>query len=252
MKSILQRLISERKRVSLRYAFYKFTAPMYYGTARSCNLCHKSYKAFLPFGIVKIREDACCPGCRSLERTRLLAFYLEREILLQAKVLKVLHFAPEPQITELLLKYSSVRYLSVDINPELAMQKEDIHALSFPENSFDLLLNSHVLSVLPDDRKALKEMYRVLKPGGLLILQEEMNFQQPTTPEVSPNASTAERIHTFHRDDLYRDYGMDLIHRVQDTGFEVVYLDYANQLGLEVKNLYGLNDGQGLLLCYKK
>lgn len=251
LKALLKKVLTERQRIDLRYRWYAATGPLFYGHARACNLCNRSYRTFLPYGILEHRNDACCPGCRSLERTRLLGFYLQREWLPLSKPLHILHFAPEPQITKLLTADTHTRYLSVDINPALAMQQEDIHQLSFPNNTFDLILNSHVLSVVPDDKQALREMYRVCRPGGTLLLQEWVVKDQPHTIEVPSHASEAERDAFWGRTDLYRDYGTDLIDRIAAAGFDVRYVAYASILGEPTAMLYGLKDGQGIFIAQK-
>jgi SAM-dependent methyltransferase len=251
IKAWIKKVIPEKQRIALRYSFYSATAPLYYGDSFRCNLCGKSYRKFLPYGILAIRDNACCPGCRSLERTRLLGFYLSNEWLPLQTPTRILHFAPEPQIERLLTADPDAAYLSVDWNPALAMQQEDIHHLSFQENTFDLILNSHVLSVLPDDRRALQEMFRVCKPGGTLLLQEWVVAGQEYTLELSGSATEAEREAFWGRSDLYRDYGSDLIERITLAGFEVKYLDYAKVLGESVALQYGLHDGQGIFVARK-
>jgi SAM-dependent methyltransferase len=250
LKQWLKNRISERRRVALRLWFYRSTSWWYMGNKRICNLCNRRFSKFLPYGIEELRTEACCPHCRSLERSRLLAFYLRREVFPVLKSGRVLHFAPEPSISRLFLEESSLNYLSVDINPELAMQFADIHQLSFADNQFELILNSHVLSVVPDDRKALSEMYRVLKPGGLLLLQEFVHDHQATR-ELPSNASLEQRQQFFSRDDLFRDYGQDFMSRVEEAGFRAIRLNYAASLSPETREKYRPDDGHGIFICRK-
>lgn len=130
------------------------------------------------------------------------------------------------------------------------MQAADIQALPFGDNQFQLILNSHVLSVVPDDRKALAEMYRVLSPGGVLLLQEFVH-QHRDTIELAPDASLKQRNELFDRDDLYRDYGKDFLQRVQHAGFKVEWLNYASSLKPEVLEQFRPDDGHGIFVCHK-
>ncbi len=87
------------------------------------------------------------------------------------KSLKVLHFAPEKILTQLFRSYTSIDYLSADLNPAKAMVKQDITGTTFNDNAFDIIFCAHVLEHIPDDGKAMRELRRILKPDGFAILQ---------------------------------------------------------------------------------
>ena len=102
-----------------------------------CPFCNWEGKEFLP---KKERINAKCPKCSSLERQRLSFFHL-KDMLPKDKPIKLLHFAPEECLTEFFQIYPNIKYLSVDIESEYAMQKEDIINLSFNDNSFDIVVS---------------------------------------------------------------------------------------------------------------
>lgn len=130
-----------------------------------CPCCSGGFRKFFPFGI-KPRSNAKCPGCGSLERHRLLCVYLKERTNIFSGSLSILHVAPEYILQKKLSTLPNVRYLSIDLKSKLAIRKMDITKLTIPNNAFDTILVSHVLEHVEDDRRAMQELYRVLKPGG--------------------------------------------------------------------------------------
>src|SRR5690606_7865707 len=94
-------------------------------------------------------------------------------------------------------------YVSADINPAFADVVVDIQAIPFEENSFDLIICSHVLGHIPDEKKAIDEMYRVLKPGGSALILTVLDFNRKTY-ENSEIKTPEERLHHFGEPDLLR------------------------------------------------
>ena len=127
----------------------------------------KSYRSFLPYGYVKIRPNALSPGTLSLERHRLIWLYLQRETDFFKTSAKVLHMAPEKAFMKRLNKLKHLSYTTCDLESPLAEIKADICDLPFADATFDWILSNHVLEHIPNDTKAMQELYRVLKPWGL-------------------------------------------------------------------------------------
>lgn len=138
-----------------------------------CPLCAKGYRSFLPGG-PSHRPNARCPGCNSLERHRLLAALIGKaQINKDCGIAgRVLHIAPEAALTKLFSRATD--YLSIDLDGNQAMMAMDITALDFPDENFDIVICNHVLEHIPDDRKALMQLFRVLKPGGWGSIQVPM------------------------------------------------------------------------------
>ena len=170
-----------------------------------CPSCGWSGKKFLPYKR-QFRDNAECPGCGSRERHRYLYIYL-KSILPSDKKIKVLHIGPFEAIRKLFLSYPNIEYLSIDIFPEKlkAMKKEDLTCLTFDNNQFDFIFACHVLEHVLDEKKALSEIYRVLKPGGKAILQVPI-FDHDVTVEYEDEK---ERIKYLGRSDHVRAYGRD-------------------------------------------
>jgi SAM-dependent methyltransferase len=151
---------------------------------------------------------------------------------------RVLHFAPERCIEQNLRAMPNVEYLSADLLDPRADVKTDITDLDFRDSSFDLVLCSHVLEHVPDDRAAMKEIRRVLVPGGTAIIQSPVNYDQPGTFEDPTVTDPEERLRLFSQRDHVRVYGPDLLDRLRDTGFDVTVVDAeafpARKYGLRV------------------
>lgn len=131
----------------------------------------KSYRRFLPYGYEDMRSNVLSPGTLSLERHRLCWLYLKEHTELFSKNIKVLHFAPEQAFYPRFRRLKNIEYTTTDLNSPLADVHADICALPFDNNQYDMIICNHVLEHIPDDLRAMREIYRVLKPGGLAILQ---------------------------------------------------------------------------------
>lgn len=189
---------------------------------RRCPFCGWLGYRFEPFGNqVLWRDDAQCPICGSLERHR-AAFLLLRDKIPRGQ--KVLHVAPEALIIPWLVSLSS-EYLNIDIsNP--AMRQMDITNMDLPDCSKTLVWCSHVLEHVRNDRRALSEVFRILAPGGLLVLQ--VPIRGDTTYEDSNSATDADRLEKFLQEDHVRLYGLDLKQRVEASGFSCDILSTAS------------------------
>lgn len=125
----------------------------YYGKERFCPICGKSSRQFRSFGAVP-RKDAQCPHCGSLERHRFLWLYLSRKTnLFNGKVKKMLHVAPELCLESTFKKRLGDNYLTADLFDSHATIKMDITNIQYPDQSFDVIYCSHVLSMSMMTRK---------------------------------------------------------------------------------------------------
>ena len=129
------------------------------------------------------------------------------------------------------------------------MLRVDITDLPFDDSRFDAIYCSHVLEHVPDDRKAMSELRRVLRPGGWAILQVPIKgivtFEDPavTTPE--------DRERVFGQSDHVRIYGLDFKDRLEEVGFKVTIVQYANVLSEEEIRLSAIGRGDDIYLCEK-
>lgn len=187
---------------------------------RFCPICNKYSKEFLSFGYIK-RYDVVCPNCKSLERTRLGWLYIKRETdFLVKKDKKMFHVAPEPLLQEIFQDHLEENYLSVDLVSKKAMINMDITNIKYPDNSFDYIFCSHVLEHIEDDKKAMSELYRILKHQGWAILNVPIQRKGKTEEDFTITSET-ERMKYYGHPDHVRNYGNDYEGRLKRVGFKV-------------------------------
>ena len=211
----------------------------------------KSYRKFLPYGYVRQRNHALSPGSLSLERHRLLWLYLERETDFFKKSLKVLHVAPEQAFYKSFKKLDNIDYTTTDLHSPLANVKADICDLPFKENQFDVILCNHVLEHIPNDKKAMKELFRVLKPGGWAILQVPLDSKRLKTFQDDTITDPKERMRVFGQYDHVRLYGMDYFEKLEKSGFSTQAIIYAEELTSEEITRFGVVSHEIIPVCFK-
>ena len=222
---------------------------IYRGTGRVCPVCDNQVREFAPFGIER-RSDAMCPHCGALERHRLLWLFFERHTdLFDGRPKRMLHIAPERSLASRLRQRLDGGYLSGDLHDPKADIKLDVTQIDFPADTFDVIYCSHVLEHVPDDRRAMAEMWRVLKPSGWAVIivpvTSEATFEDPSV--IDP----AERLRLFGQQDHVRRYGPDVASRLIDAGFDVRLfgpLDVADEMEMQ---LFGLAGGGDIFCCTK-
>lgn len=191
----------------------------------------KSYRKFLPYGYSKTRKGVLAPGTLSLERHRLLWLYLKQETDFFSAPIRLLHMAPEQAFYKRFKELKNIDYTSADLYSPIAMVKADICALPFKDNSFDVILCNHVLEHIPDHETAMKELYRVMKPGGWGIFQIPQDLQREHTFEDANITDPEERSAIFGQYDHVRVYGRDYGDFLKKAGFHFEAIDYTTQLG---------------------
>lgn len=211
----------------------------------------KSFRTFLPYGYESPRENVLSPSTLSLERHRLLWLYLKNETEFFSKPLKVLHFAPEQAFYKRFKKLGNIEYTTTDLNSPLADVKADICNLPFPENAFDVILCNHVLEHIPNDTKAMQELYRVMKPGGWGIFQIPQDLKRETSFEDDSITDKKERARIFGQYDHVRIYGRDYFDKLRSIGFTVEEVDYTQTLSPEAVQKYRLAQGEIIPLVKK-
>lgn len=211
----------------------------------------KSFKTFLPYGYGNQRNNVLSPSTLSLERHRLLWLYLKNETDFFSRDLKVLHFAPEQAFYNQFKKQKNLNYTTTDLESPLADVKADICNLPFENDAYDIILCNHVLEHIPDDTKAMKELYRVLKPGGMAILQIPQDLSREKTFEDNSITDKAERAKIFGQYDHVRVYGRDYFDKLRSIGFKVDEVDYTTKLSKEEVEKYCLAKGEIIPVCYK-
>ena len=204
----------------------------------------RSFRTFLPYGYGKQRQNALSPSTLSLERHRLLWLYLKNETDFFKSHHKVLHFAPEQAFYKRFKNLKNLDYTTTDLNSPLADVKADICNLPFKDNEYDIILCNHVLEHIPDDTKAMQELYRVLKPGGIGIFQVPQDLTRDVTFEDDSITDKKERAKIFGQYDHVRVYGRDYFNKLRSVGFKVEEVDYTSTLSEENITKYCLAKGE--------
>lgn len=244
IKAIYKKVVPENVRLKTRLSINKLSSVLYKGDKLHCNVCNRSFSKFKPKGNWSIRENAECPYCGSLERTRTLLFYLRNETDIFSSLQRsLLHFAPEWGLVPVFRKQKNLQYITADINPDYADEQIDITDIPYPDNTYDYIICSHVLGHVPDEGKAIRELKRVLKPGGSAFVLTLIDWNNSVTYESSEVKTASERLKNYSEPDLLRLHGSDFSQRLESGGLKVEVIDYRTILGEEKQRLFSLGDG---------
>jgi predicted SAM-dependent methyltransferase len=211
----------------------------------------KQFRKFLPYGYEQPRENVLSPSTLSLERHRLLWLYLQQETDFFTKHYKVLHFAPEQAFYKRFRKLQHLDYTTTDLNSPLADIKADICELPFEDNTYDVIFCNHVLEHIPEDTKAMTELYRVMKPGGWGIFQIPQDVGREKTFEDHTITDKKERAKIFGQYDHVRIYGLDYFDKLRNAGFIVTPVHYAATLSEKEVEKYRLAQNELIPLVKK-
>lgn len=210
----------------------------------------KSFRKFLPYGYGTQRPNVLAPGTLSLERHRLMWLYLQQETDFFSSQKKVLHMAPEQCFLNRFKKLKH-DYTTADLYSPIADVKADITDLPFEDGSFDVVFCNHVLEHIPDDTKAMQELYRVLKPGGFGIFQIPQDLHREITFEDDTITDPKERARIFGQYDHVRVYGSDYFDKLRSIGFTVEEVDYTKKISPQLSEKYRLMKGEILPVVFK-
>jgi SAM-dependent methyltransferase len=240
IKSIIPRPIG----YLVREIYLFFRGYLYFGNKIYCPLCGHSFRKMIPGGFnlevnqrLKVigagrRKNVVCPACASSDRDRLLFAYFENNQNLLTSETRVLHIAPEPELSRYLSRKVNSYYVSgMKYHEGFYYSRNvvlfDILQLPFENNAFGLVVCNHVLEHIENEKLALSEIMRVLKPGGSAILQVPWSPLLDTTYENSSVSTKADREKYFGQFDHVRLYGKDYPNRLQLAGFEVNVSSFA-------------------------
>ena len=222
-----------------------FAKVVHGGTQYCCSVCRNGVRQFVGQG-----KERLCPVCGAAERSRVDWTFLRTKIAEYGdKRIRMLHVAPEHYLQPRFRKMRNIDYVSVDLSSPLAMVKMDITDLRFPDNSFDLIYCSHVLEHVVEDRKAMAEFSRVLKPDGFALLQVPMSGA--ITFEDWSVTSPEERRKVFGDPGHVRRYGMDYVERLRESGLTASVLTASDILSETECNRMGVALTRRLFWCTK-
>jgi SAM-dependent methyltransferase len=244
--AVLKAAVPARYKQAARRTYLRLSALANVGSRVECPCCGQSFRKLARFHGVRDQ----CPACGTLMRHRALVLLLRDELQLPSTGGKVLHVGPARAVSNWISSQPTIDYVSADLDPSNAMVQADITRLPFGEGSFDFVLCIHVLEHVPDDRGAIAELHRVLRPGGRAVLQVPPSplaetFEDDTVTDPS------ERERVFGQWDHVRVCGADYPERVAEAGFSVESVDYAARLDSATLERYALRAGEPFLVCTK-
>lgn len=261
LKTLIKKVLSEKYYPKLADLYVK---SKYLLIRFQCPFCKRSFGHLLPAGYylpvfkeqrivgAGYRLDAVCPGCGSLDRERLVYLYLKLKTNVFRGRVRLLHVAPEKSLQNVLKALPNVTYVSTDLASVGVMVKMDLIRMAFPDNSFDVVICNHVLEHIHDDRQAMSEICRVVKPEGWAIIQVPISLALEKTYEDSEISLPEDREKAFGQEDHVRIYGRDYRDRLERAGFRVKLYSFFREFGWLGVHKYALLKDENLYVCSKR
>jgi hypothetical protein len=210
---------------------------------RLCPICHYE-GVFVSVGRPP-RRDVRCPSCGSRERHRLAHLWITEGGGDRLVGKRILHFAPEKTVRRQMR--GNPLYETADLHQPGVTHRVDITSIPLPDARYDVVMAHHVLEHIPDDRTAMRELFRVLAPGGVAVLSVPINASRHETYENPAITDPAERAVHFSAPDHKRYYGLDFADRLAEAGFAVETF----RLPPELEPRYGLLRAEWLYIARK-
>ena len=238
--------------IRLSYVFRLFS-PLFYGGNRFEDpIDGRTYRKMLPYGALNMRENALAPSSLSLERHRLMWLYLkERTNFFTADQLRMLHVAPEQCFLKRFRNQKNLEYITGDLISPIADVKMDLHDIPFEDNTFDVVMCNHVLEHVSDYNRCMRELFRVMKPGGWGIFQVPVDYDREETYEDPSITSEEDRLKHYWQKDHLRLFGRDYEKHLHNAGFRVTPDNYNQELPEELRKRYALPGFELMYYCEK-
>jgi SAM-dependent methyltransferase len=240
------------------------------GTSKKCYICKRTFHHFTEFrGGSKNLSDYInalrfvgsdidnfgCMYCNSNDRERhLFMFFDKLDLWPKFKNSRIIHFAPEINLPRYIFAKSPTEYVMGDLSPNLekGIVHLDVTKIPFNENSFDFLICNHVLEHVPDIKKALSEIYRVLKPNGLAVLQTPFSRLLVNNFEEDNIDSKELRNIFYGQEDHVRVFGQtQFLHDIEKQGLELQLKKHSDFFDATTTKYYGVNGDEDLILVSK-
>ena len=226
-------------------------ALLFVGNKHVCPCCGWKLRAFTHGNTsLKVRPKGYCPRCNSKARHRRDWLFLEANTNLFSDQIRLLHVSPKYALARRLTKMPQIDFVGVDLDGRpYAPHKVDISEIPFESDTFDAIICIHVLEHVENDKRAIDELYRVLKPNGWALISVPIDFSRATYEDASIVSPEDRREH-FGEDQHYRIYGNDFVDRLAASGFDV-RLDRGEALPVDLKEKHGLMDNENVFYCTK-
>lgn len=233
------------------------------GNRYVCPFCGFRSDRFIPFGsdseasekhhiVGGGRRPVACAKCGSYDRERLVYVYLKDVAhIFDGREKSILHIAPEPRIEKEIARHPYIDYQCGDLltcgySYPRSVRKMDVCSLPQEDDTFDIVICNHVLEHIKDDRRAMKEILRVVKPGGFAILQVPISYGISNTLDDAAVDDPKERLRLYGQSDHFRLYGPDYVERLCECGFTMEIADIAAEYPQ-----FALNPEEKLFIAHK-
>jgi len=229
------------RKVNWNLRYFVATFGKFYENKVFCPIANREFKTFITLG-----NDKRTPSNGAKCRQRLVWLYLTKELNILHDSLKILHVAPELSYFEVLKKQKNIEYFPGDkmvdgYSNQKGVNNIDLTELKYDNDFFDLIICNHVLEHISDDRKAISEIYRVLKNGGKAIVTVPIDENLEKTREDPCIISPVDRKKYFGQWDHLRVYATDVKQRFENEGFNTEMIRYASKFSAEERSKMGLS-----------
>lgn len=256
MKKLYKFLINSIPRpilIRLSYPFKMVAPVLYKGDNVECPVCERKFRKFLSYGSKVVhRDNVLCPYDLTLERHRLMWLYLKNESnFFQASQLNVLHIAPEQCFHKTFKQQKNLNYLTGDLLSPIADMHFDLHEIPLDDNRFDVVFCNHVLEHVDDALKCMRELHRVMKPGGWGIMQVPQDMSRELTYEDPTIVTPEDRELHYWQYDHVRLFGRDYPDWLRKAGFQVDEYIPSDHFDAATIERYRLQKGEILYIVRK-
>jgi SAM-dependent methyltransferase len=269
MKNVIKNILPGKLLRIIKGNYLTIRGLYYYGHKFKCPVCNHSFRKMLPGGFdlkviqekeiigAGLRDNNICPYCLSTDRDRLVFEYLKYQTEIYSQKLKILHVSPEPSLYNRIKKLKNIIYItgtkySEGIYYHKNIESIDLTQLQYGDEEFDMIICNHVLEHIIDDTKAISEIFRVIVPGGVAILQVPISLKLDKTYENALITSRKEREIHFGQFDHVRIYGKDYKNKLENAGFEVqIYDPFKEENLVNKENVFALNVKEKLYIGHK-
>lgn len=242
LKNVAKALIPKQVLVANEDFFRGILKSFYRGGEYECSVCENSIKHF-----IQDNTGELCPLCGSLPRSRFLKHIVFNKYKDGGQ--KLLHFSPQRRLKQEFRKLFNA-YESADFEPGKEDLQLDIQNTGLADDNFDLIICFHVLEHVPEDRKAISELYRILKKGGTVLLQ--VPFRDGDTIEDPEVTDLKDRLQLFGQEDHVRWYGFnDFKGRIEAAGFQCELIRADKEMNEELRLKNGINADQRVIAARK-
>lgn len=206
----------------------------------SCPICKNRNNNFIHLSNqFHFAFNSICHWCSSRSRHRGLYFLYKSKFENNKNKIKILHFAPEVVFMKLFENNSLITYHTADLYLKgVVYENLDIQKVDLPNCTYDYILCNHVLEHVKDDKIAIEEIERILKPDGQALITVPGDFRKKNT------RSYKHELPNGH----YRDYGFDFVNLLKEYFKEVTTFDLSN---FDSKGCYGIRKNELVFIAKK-